>query len=381
MVRGGAAGGEDGGGEGAEVEATGAGGDRLRGRGGGFLGRAVGVDRLGAGLQEEQVLAVREVGVEGPLDVLRAAVVLLGTLGHGGDLHELVVGEAAGGGALGGDVATDEAAGGGVWDQLVVLVAEVLADDLQGDLVQDDVVRGDLAGDDHLADAPGGVDGHLGAVTVGGVEGHGDAGDAGVDHLLHDDGHGQTLVGDVVLEAVDDRAGGVEGGPALTDVLGDGVDADLPQVGVLLAGEGGVGQVLGGGRRTDRDGNLAAALLHELRVRLEDGGAGRGGDGQRAQRLADLGGELLDGGDVVGVDTLKRLVELVGDPGLPDEGVEGLGGDDEAGRDGHPGGGHAHEGGSLAAEGLEGGFPAVVEVLDVDGVGHVRLQWWFRRPR
>src|SRR5690606_27854455 len=116
---------------------------------------------------------------------------------------EFGVGEAAGGSAFRFDIPLDEGAGLRVGDQLGVLVTDVLGHHLEGDLVQQDVVRGDLTGDHHLPHTPGGVDGELGAVTVGGLHGDGHTGDAGVDHLLHHHGHGQALVGDVVLDAVD----------------------------------------------------------------------------------------------------------------------------------------------------------------------------------
>ena len=93
---------------------------------------------------------------------------------------------------------------------------------------------------------------------VGGVHGDGDAGDTGVDHFLDHDSHREALVRDVVLEPVDDGAGGEKRGPALADVLGDCLDAVEPEVGVLLAGEGGVREVLGGGAERTATGTGAS---------------------------------------------------------------------------------------------------------------------------
>ena len=122
----------------------------------------------------------------------------------------------------------------------------------------------------------------------------------------------RPVVGDVVLEPVDDGAGGEERGPALADVLGDGLDAVEPEVSVLLAGEGGVRQVLGGG---------AGANGHRDR-RLEAGHQGLvGGDGELAQGLGhragadvrpDRGGHPVHLAHVFGVQSCEELVDVAG---------------------------------------------------------------------
>ena len=164
---------------------------------------------------------------------------------------------------------------------------------------------------------------------------------------------------------------GEERGPALADVLGDGLDAVEPEVGVLLAGEGGVRQVLGGG---------AGADGHRDR-RLEAGHQGLvGGDGELAQGLRhragadvrpDRGGHPVHLAHVFGVQSCEELVDVPGDPGFLHEGVELGGGDHEAGRDGHAGGGHGDQGGALAAEVFELRFDAAVEELDVFVALHI----------
>ncbi|MCB5293049.1 hypothetical protein BJQ90_02494 [Arthrobacter sp. SO3] len=252
-----------------------------------------------------------------------------------------------------------------------MLVAEVFVDDGQGDLVQHDVVRGDLAGDHHLADPVGGVDGDLGAVAVGGVHGDGDAGDAGVDHLLHHDSHGEAFVGDVVPEPVDDGAGGEERCPALPDVFGDGFDAVEPEVGVLLAGEGGVREVLCGGAGADGHRDRCLEAGHQGLV---------GGNGQLAEDLgyrtgadvlADGGGDLVHLAHVLGVQIGEELVDMPGDACFLHKGVELVCGDHKAGRDRHAGGGHGDQGGALAAEVFEFWFDAAVEELDVFVALHI----------
>ncbi|MCY1220810.1 hypothetical protein D9M72_328400 [compost metagenome] len=289
---------------------------------------------------------------------------LLRTLGHLRDGGELGVAEAAAPAAYGIDLLLHQPSRNGIRDEFGMLVAKVLGDDSQGDLVQHDVVRGDLAGDHHLADPVGGVDGDLGPVAVGGVHGDGDAGDAGVDHLLHHDGHGEAFVGDVVLEPVDDGAGSEERGPALPDVLGDGLDAGEPEVGVLLACERGIREVFRGGAGTHghRDGCVEAGhqglvgtdgeFTHRLRHR-----AG-------ADVLADGGRDLVHLAHILWVQVGEELVDVPGDAGFLHKSVELRRRDHKAGRDGHAGGGHGDQGGSLAAEVFELRFQAAVEELD-----------------
>ena len=171
------------------------------------------------------------------------------------------------------------------------------------------MVRGDLAGDELLAEPEDGV--HDGAVAASGegIGGEQDAGRVGVHQFLNDDREGNGAGGHVVAGAVGDGALGPEAGPAFNRGVADGVEAADVEERVLLAGEGRLGQVLGGGR---------------------------GADGDRAV------GEVSDGcGDasaLVGVDRtperrpdqLGRLARFARPDGLGDDGVQVVLGDERA---------------------------------------------------
>jgi hypothetical protein len=129
------------------------------------------------------------------------------------------------------------------------------------DLVDEVVVRGDLAGHHRLAEPPRRVDRDLRAVPVGGVQRERHPGGLGVDHLLDPHRHRDHVVVVAGLVAVGDGPVGEDRRPAPLDVLEHRVGAADPQVGVLLAGEAGVGQVLGGGRRADRDRDVVGLAV------------------------------------------------------------------------------------------------------------------------
>ena len=220
------------------------------------------------------------VGVKGPLHVLGAAVVPLGPPGQPGHRLDLVVGEAGGGpaGLVDRDPLDPVAVAQPVLDRLV---GDGALDDLAEHLVDQEAVRGDLAGHDALAEPPGGLDRDLGAVAVAGVEGEGHPRGRGADHLLDPDRHGDHVVVVAPLAPVGDRPGREQARPAAGEVGQHLVGAADPQVGVVLAGEAGVGQVLGGGRGAHRHRDrVELAALAELGVGAGDGGghgARRGG--------------------------------------------------------------------------------------------------------
>ena len=89
------------------------------------------------------------------------------------------------------------------------------------------------------------------------VGGEQHAGDRGVHHPLHHDGEPRRGMVDPVARPVGDRPVGPERRPAAADRVQDGVRPDDRQVRVLLPGEAGERQVLGGRRGPDRDGRFA----------------------------------------------------------------------------------------------------------------------------
>ena len=125
-------------------------------------------------MQKKNIAAVGQIGIDRPLDVLNRAVVLLGGLGQLGHGNNLVFRHARRVATLGINLtAHDTAATGG--HEFLVLVADDAVHHDEHDLVDDEVIGGHFARDNHFTEAPRGVDHDLGAVTVGGVDGHGHA--------------------------------------------------------------------------------------------------------------------------------------------------------------------------------------------------------------
>ena len=267
--------------------------------------------RLGPRLQDVE-LAVE--AVLAPLDVHRALVVLLDGQRLPGQLLDLGVGEAEQRPL--GLVGVDEL--GGLPDVRVVgvdhldrLGADAAlehrgATGAQGGLVDVELVGVHGALDHRLAQAVG--RGHEHRVVEAGLgvhrEHHAGRADVGADHLLHAGRQRDRVVVEVVVHAVGDRAVVVERGEHLADRLQHAVDALDVQEGLLLAGERGVGQVLGGGAGAYGEGDLVApvdqALVRRADVGLEVLGERLVGD-LLADRLADLGQRP----GVVGVEVLE----------------------------------------------------------------------------
>ncbi len=139
--------------------------------------------------------------------------------------------------------------------------------DLAGHLADDERVRRDVAADHGRAEPPAGVDGHHRPVTGERAAGEHDAGAARADHPLDDDGHAQVGLRDAAAQPVGHRLDAVEAGPAAAHVLEHRVGAAHPQVGVLQAGEAGLGAVLAGRAGPDGDRQRrVAALVAQRRV-------------------------------------------------------------------------------------------------------------------
>ena len=193
------------------------------------------------------------------------------------------------------------------------------------------LVGGDGAGDDALPEPPGGVDECL-LAACDRVTGEQDASGVGVDESLDDDGEGDAVVVEGVALAVVDGAGGPQRAPAAAHGIQDGFSTDDAEEGVLLPGEGRVGQVLGCGGGPYGHCRALAPRGQSVGDLLGDGG----GDGLGLHRRSD------------GVRTLREQhVEVqVGDCV-----AVGVGGDDEAVGDGESSALQLAEVGRLATAG------------------------------
>ena len=191
---------------------------------------------------------------DGPLDVLRRVVVgfdLFAEVDEGGDLF---VGEDALFASVVGDVDLDGLAGVLVFDVHQLLVRDGYVDDLPRLAVDDVVVRGDGPGDDGLAESPRRLDDDA-RFAGRRVRGEHHARLLGVDHLLDHDGDVDLVVREPLLVPVVDGALGEQRGPTLLDPFEEVLLGDVEER-LLLAREGGVGEVLGRRRRADGDERL-----------------------------------------------------------------------------------------------------------------------------
>ena len=233
-----------------------------------------------------------------------------------------------------------------------MLVADDAVDHNEHDLVDHKVVGGHFAGDNHFAQAPRGVDHNLGAVAVGGVDGHGHARGVRVDHLLNGYRDRESFARNLVGLAVADGARGVEAGPALANLLHYVVLALNPEVRVLLAGERGVGQVFGGRTRAHGYGNLATTELHEFAISGDNLVAHGIGNLLGEDELADDGGLTIDLIGAVVVQALEVPGNLIVQRGLIHHRVERVGGHRESGRNGHARVRHDDQRCALAAQAI-----------------------------
>ena len=192
----------------------------------------------------------------------------------------------------------------------------------------------DLALDDALAQAPGGVD--QDSVLEAGlrVDGEHDAGtrQVGTDHLLDADREGDLQVVEALFDAISDGSVGEERGHAALDGVEQGVVAADVEIGVLLAGKARPGQVFGRGGRTHGDIAVGSVTLGHgrisgfdrlLQVRRQVGGQ------DRLTHLVPSGGEVID---VIHVQALQGFLDDGAQFGVVDKMPIGFGGDGEARR-------------------------------------------------
>ena len=125
------------------------------------------------------------------------------------------------------------------------------------------------AADHGFAQAPGGGDHQLVAAAVGRVGGEHHAGGLRLDHLLDDHGQGHRGRVDLLAGPIGQRALGPQRGPAVPDRSQQVLRPADVQVGLLLAGETRVRQVLRGGRGAYGDG-LVLRAARQRGVRRDD---------------------------------------------------------------------------------------------------------------
>src|SRR5512136_149766 len=268
----------------------------------------------GPGLEDEKLPSH-----DGPLEVLGYPVVVLRDLPEFREPLHLAVGEHGGLLLVRGDFHGLRPLFPFGNDHLELL-GEQPVHDLLGPVVVDVLVWRARSRDHRLPETPGPLDDGEGLAgdRVGGEH---DAGLLGRHEFLDHHGDVHAPVIEALLRPVVDGPRPVEGGPALLD-RPDEIPVPLDvQVGLLLAREGGVRQVLGRGARADRDDRFApegpvglADLLLEVL-----------GDGDREDELACLRGGPLESRVVLDIQVGKPRKEPVLDAGLLEEPPEGLG--------------------------------------------------------
>jgi len=144
------------------------------------------------------------------------------------------------------------------------------------------------------------------------------------------------VVVEALVHAVSDGAVVVEGSEDQADVVQHIPGAGDVEVGLLLAGEGGVGQILGSRRRADRNGGRTSVYRH-LFVSADHGPF----QGFRKfclhHPLADGAARLGQGRHVTHVELFEQRVDALRQPVVLQKVAEGLGGGGEAVRHAHTG--------------------------------------------
>ena len=244
--------------------------------------RIQGRDRTG--LSEPQAAA----RVDRPLGVLRRAVVRLDPDTERGERPDLVVGDArVAGGARPLDALGSPA---GLRADQGLLVAKAPLQDRAARRVDDEVVGVDGPCHDGFPEPRARVDHGVAAPARHRIGREEHAGDRGVDHPLDDHGERHRAGIDAVGDPMRDGPVRPQGRPAASDGLQHRLGADHVEVGVLLAGEARVRQILRGRRGSHRHRRVGA----EAPVAVDDGPRDRVGQGSREHcgaRLARQRGE------------------------------------------------------------------------------------------
>ncbi len=235
-----------------------------------------------------------------------------------------------------------------------------------------------------LPETVGGVDEHHVLEAGLGVDGehHPRRAAVGVDHLLHAHGQGHVEVVEAPLGPVGDGPVGEQGGEALVHRPQQVVLAAHVKVGLLLAGEARLGQVLGGGRGAHRHRHLALQAPAQLPVPGADIALNGGGDGS----VEDPSPGPLPGvgqiGSVAHVQVGEQVGQRLAQAALVEQGPVGPGGHREPTGNPDPRLGQAagdlSEGGVLSAH---LGNHVHGEVVEPDHVGDIGHGFSFGRPR
>ena len=303
-------------------------------------GRAPRLHGFRSGLEDEQLTAV---AVLGPFDVHRCghpppgAVVALDRAGPARQLQRLGV---ADGKAALLVLGHRHCAGGGVGvDHPDRLAAQTPLQDrrealLQGGLENEVFIWVHGALHHGFAQAVGGGEQHRIAKTGLGVdaEHHPRGGQVGPHHPLHANREGHLEVVEAIDLAVGDGPVGEQGGeaaPAGRQQRGFPLHVE---VGLLLAGKGGIGQILRRGAGAHRHRQLAPSP--QLAVGSCDRLLQIVGQGGMQQQGTGGGAGGLQGGDVVAVQAVEQVVQPLRQPVAGDEVAVGVGAGGEA--IGHP---------------------------------------------
>src|SRR5258708_768794 len=325
-----------------------------------------GVNGLGGGLDDEEARGEAvdgPFGIDGAPFIFEIAIVIFDADDPVGELQGLAVIEAETLplGFFGGDD-FHPLVGIVPIDHELVLDAELFLNDgrvafFTGGFEDEEFVGGDGALDDELTQSVGAVDDDEVAEASLGVEGKGDSAgcQVGADHFLY--ANGEADVEDIEVESlpVADGPVGEQGSKAVADGVDERSGSTDVEVGLLLAGKAGVGQVLGGGRRTDGDGG--GGLVMELGEGLIGGENLMRqvmGEACVADGLADLRPGPAQGLDVVEVDAVELAFDKALELTLFEELIVGVGGDDKAPGDPNSEAGkmtdHLTEGGAFTAD-------------------------------
>ena len=292
--------------------------------------RTTAVDRLGSGLDDEQLAGD---AVLRPLDVHRgrlapdAGVVILDRNRPLRQLQDVVVAHRVARPVVVRRRRSDEAVPAVVVRHADLLGTERAADQraeavAQTLLVHVEPVGDDLALHDRLAEAPRRRHVHDVSQARFGVERehHAAGREIRPHHSLDPDTQGDIGLVDPHVSAIADRPGRVEAGEALADRAAHVTDAVDHQIGLLLAGERRLGQILG--RRARSHGHIDsghARLGAQLRVGVDD----RLGQivGQRGRRDggADAASSIGEVVDVDAVPSSEGLGRHVGERVRPQE--------------------------------------------------------------
>ena len=338
------------------------------------------LNRLGTGLDhiQEAVQTVLR-----PLDVHGPAIVVLDQHRLLGQFHNLGVGDGEAqtiglGHLLGEDLLG--AAGFGI-DHAQGLAAHIAAQhggpaSGQGRLVDIELVGIDGALDHHFAQAIAGGDKDGIAETRFRVQGEHDAGggEVAAHHALDAGGEGDVAMLEALVDAVGDGPIVEQGGEHLLDAVFDIVQTLDVEEGLLLAREGGIRQVLGGGGGAHGPGDFAARLGHELLVIVIDAGFEGGREGLCHDPATEAGTDLGQLGNVFHVQIIEHGLDALVQSVLGQELAVGIGGSGKTAGDPHADFrkvmDHFAKGGVLAAHDRHIVHAQVAEPADV--LGHVK---------